>query len=82
MAPALQNSSAAAAVFFVTSGSMSYCAGLRQSAMRQPLMSPSAAGMRSFGRSETMSSGCGPDMTFCSSAQSATVRAIGPMWQY
>ena len=35
-------------------------------------------GMLSFGRSETMSSRCGPAITFSSSRQSSTVRAIGP----
>ena len=33
-------------------------------------------------RSETMSRQCGPAITFSSSAQSATVRASGPSWQY
>ena len=43
--------------------------------------SRSAAGISSLGRSETMSLGCGPAITFSSSAQSATVRASGPSWQ-
>ncbi len=46
--------------------------------MRQPLIALSSVGMRSFGRSDAMSSGCGPDITFWSSAQSATVRAMRP----
>src|SRR5262245_3891360 len=82
LAPASRHRSAAAGVFATPSGPLPYCAGWRRGAMSQPLMSPSALGMRSFGRSDTMSSGCGPDITFCSSAQSATVRAIGPIWQY
>ncbi len=36
------------------------------------------AGMRRFGRRLAPSDGCGPAMTFSSSAQSATVRARGP----
>ena len=37
--------------------------------------------MRTFGRSDVTSRGCGPATTFSNSAQSATVRASGPSWQ-
>src|SRR5690606_694432 len=54
-----------------------------EQAMRHPLTPPSSrAGIRSFGRIVAMSAGCGPLSTFCSNAQSATVRAIGPEWLY
>ena len=39
-------------------------------------------GIRNFGRSDVTSIGCGPASTFSNRAQSVTVRAIGPSWQY
>ena len=47
----------------------------------QPGDRSSCAGISSFGRSDATSDGCGPAITFSSSAQSATVRASGPSWQ-
>jgi hypothetical protein len=50
--------------------------------MRIPLRPSNDEGMVTLGRRDTTSSGCGPAMTFSKSAQSATVRARGPSWQY
>ena len=47
-------------------------------AIFQPLMPSGASGMTRSSRSEQISWGWAPDMTFCISAASPTVRAIGP----
>ena len=55
-------------------------AGRRRSAA--PRCPRARSGISSLGRSDTMSEGCGPASTFSNSAESATVRASGPQWQY
>src|SRR4051794_41430915 len=50
--------------------------------MRRPSTPSKRSGRTSFGRSVVMSDGSGPASTFSNSAQSATVRASGPQWQY
>src|SRR5205823_11906963 len=52
-----------------------------ENAIRIPAIGASSPGISSFGRIDAMSLGCGPAITFCSSAQSATFRASGPSWQ-
>ena len=43
-------------------------------------MDEASVGSFTFCLSESWSRGCGPDVTFCIRAASATVRVIGPQW--
>ncbi len=81
VAPASRSRSAAASVLAATSASTLKQPRSTESAIRIPSMPSNVPGISSFGRSEATSLGCGPAITFSSSAQSATVRAIGPSWQ-
>jgi len=80
-APASRSLIAAARVFAATSGSTSKQPRSGLSAIRRPAADSSGDGISSLGRSDTTSEGCGPAITFSSSATSATDRAIGPSWQ-
>ncbi len=69
-------------MFAATSSSTFHAPRSTDSATRSPSTPSNASGSTSFGRSDVTSAGCGPASTFSNSAQSATVRASGPSWQY
>ena len=64
-----------------TSSSTGQSSGRTQSAMRMPAMPSNVAGSSYRGAIAAASAGCGPAITFSNSAQSAMVRASGPLWQ-
>jgi hypothetical protein len=64
-----------------TSSSTGQPPGRTHSPSRIPSTASNEAGSSYFGPIAHASTGCGPAITFSNNAQSATVRASGPLWQ-